>query len=113
MVMLDLVLKMQIKVNFLLHVVMMVVILFHVYRFIGLLSASKFQWGYIYLNPSNTINFPISFNTYYSITTGNQRVSNNGFVQITGHNVNSISFKFEWDTGQNKSGHCWWLITGK
>lgn len=77
------------------------------------IQISLIQWSYIYLNPSNTISFPIIFNTYYSITIGYQRVSNNGFAQITNHNVNSISLKFEWDTGQNKSGHCWWLITGK
>ena len=66
MVMLDLVLKMQIKVNFLLHVVMMVVILFHVYRFIGLLSASKFQWPK-YDNQTPLWTFSIRYNAVFSI----------------------------------------------
>ena len=79
---------------------------------IGLLPVGK-QWGYIYLNSNGTATFSIPFaNTNYTLTTGQQRTSNNGFVQITGRNVNNVSFKFEWDSGQNKSGHCWWLAIG-
>ena len=71
------------------------------------------QWGYIYLDSNGTATFSIPFaNTNYTLTTGQQRTSHNGFVQITGRNVNNVSFKFEWDSGQNKSGHCWWLAIG-
>ena len=72
------------------------------------------QWGYITLASQGTATLPLPFSdTNYVITTGQQRTSNNGFVQITGRTANNVSFKFEWDSGQNKSGHCWWITCGK
>lgn len=86
----------------------------HMTAFYWLLAGQAQQWGYITLASQGTATLPLPFSdTNYVITTGQQRTSNNGFVQITGRTANNVSFKFEWDSGQNKSGHCWWITCGK
>lgn len=72
------------------------------------------QGGYKALDSTGTVTFLKPFqDTNYTVTVSSQRTSNNGFVRITALTATTISFMFEWDAGQSKSGYGRWYACGQ